>query len=330
MIADRREGDRRMRRHAVRGGSPPWRLAGLWIMRRYITAAARVSIATLGRAADSCLAGYAVLPAKSVPMHRLVLKRFLTAMPALARSAPPASQSAEPCRSETFEDAGYIVCSFDLAKDDLRMFWRNGGGRALQRPSPRSPRRLQAQGLTLTFAMNGGMYGDDFSPIGLYVEEGRELAPANTKTVTGEPRPDPEFLQEAERRLLPRRQGGGRDDDRRVSRVAAEGATSRRSPGRCWSSTEKSIRPSSRTRPTGSRATASASIEPDRGAFRHHRGPREFLRFRALLPRQARLRRTRSSSTAARRPGSMRRSSSRDDAPGHGGYGPIIGVVKAP
>ena len=31
---------------------------------------------------------------------------------------------AEPCLSESFRGASYIVCSFDLAKDDLRILWR--------------------------------------------------------------------------------------------------------------------------------------------------------------------------------------------------------------
>ena len=37
-------------------------------------------------------------------------------------------RAAEPCRSETFEGTAYTVCSFDPAKDDLRMFWGNGEG----------------------------------------------------------------------------------------------------------------------------------------------------------------------------------------------------------
>jgi hypothetical protein len=35
--------------------------------------------------------------------------------------------------------------------------------------------------------MNGGMYKDDFQPVGLYVENGRELTRANTATLTGAP-----------------------------------------------------------------------------------------------------------------------------------------------
>lgn len=37
----------------------------------------------------------------------------------LAASGPA---QAESCRSESFEGASYIVCSFDLTKDDLRIY----------------------------------------------------------------------------------------------------------------------------------------------------------------------------------------------------------------
>jgi len=50
-------------------------------------------------------------------------------------------------------------------------------------------------GRTLVFAMNAGMYLTDFSPIGLYVENGRELRPANTKTMDGPPGKVPNFYK---------------------------------------------------------------------------------------------------------------------------------------
>ena len=114
----------------------------------------------------------------------------------------PRRAAAAPCRSESFEDAGYTVCSFDLTKDDLRMFWRKRGRARPIATFSALAEALAGRGATPAFAMNGGMYGDDLSPIGLYVEDGSELRQVNTDTVTGEPRPDPEFLQEAERRLL--------------------------------------------------------------------------------------------------------------------------------
>src|SRR4029079_3027569 len=54
---------------------------------------------------------------------------------------------------------------------------------------------LKAKGKSLQFAMNGGMYRDDFRPVGLYIENGRELTPANTATRTGAPSEIPNFFK---------------------------------------------------------------------------------------------------------------------------------------
>jgi uncharacterized protein YigE (DUF2233 family) len=102
--------------------------------------------------------------------------------------------TAEPCRHETFEEADYVVCSFNLAKDDLRMEWKNGEG-APYNTFDALAEGLKAEGLTLTFAMNGGMYDENFAPVGLYVEDDKELAPANTKTVSGAPQNIPNFYK---------------------------------------------------------------------------------------------------------------------------------------
>jgi uncharacterized protein YigE (DUF2233 family) len=74
------------------------------------------------------------------------------------------------------------------------MFWRDGEGTPY-RTFPALAEALEAQGLALGFAMNGGMYDENFAPIGLYVEEGRELATANTRTVTGAPEDIPNFYK---------------------------------------------------------------------------------------------------------------------------------------
>jgi uncharacterized protein YigE (DUF2233 family) len=103
--------------------------------------------------------------------------------------------NAEPCRHENFENAAYTVCSFDLAKDDLRMFWGDGEG-APYKTFEALKDGLETKGLTLAFAMNGGMYDEDFLPVGLYVEEGQELAPVNTRTVTGTPAQIPNFYKQ--------------------------------------------------------------------------------------------------------------------------------------
>jgi len=101
---------------------------------------------------------------------------------------------AEPCRSESFKGASYIVCSFDPSKDDLRIYWRGDNDKPY-RTFAALAADLEGKGKSLRFAMNGGMYRYDLRPVGLYIENGRELAPANTATITGAPSQIPNFYK---------------------------------------------------------------------------------------------------------------------------------------
>jgi uncharacterized protein YigE (DUF2233 family) len=98
---------------------------------------------------------------------------------ALALLLAPIPAGAATCRYTDFEGASYTVCEVTLA-DDLRLFHSGPGGtygsfRAVNQA-------LEAEGATLGFAMNAGMYHRDLDPVGLYVEEGVE----KTRLVTRE------------------------------------------------------------------------------------------------------------------------------------------------
>ncbi len=108
-------------------------------------------------------------------------------------SACEAAQ-AEPCRYKPFEGASYIVCSFDPTKEDLRIFWRDKDGKPY-RTFAALATDLGGKGKSLQFAMNGGMYQADFRPVGLYIENGRELTAANTATINGAPSQIPNFYK---------------------------------------------------------------------------------------------------------------------------------------
>ena len=108
--------------------------------------------------------------------------------------AAPGTAQAEPCRSESFMGASYIVCSFDLTKEDLRIFWRDDDGEPY-RTFAAIAADLKGKGKSLQFAINGGMYQSDFRPTGLYIENGHELTPANTATLTGGPSQIPNFYK---------------------------------------------------------------------------------------------------------------------------------------
>ena len=84
----------------------------------------------------------------------IVLAAFFA--PALAQSGPG------PCKPLLHEDAQYTVCTIDLRQYRLRLFWRGPEGEAYG-----SFDRLKAVHPELAFAMNGGMYHKDWSPVGL-------------------------------------------------------------------------------------------------------------------------------------------------------------------
>ncbi len=96
--------------------------------------------------------------------------------------APGPANAAEPgrnCWKLTHKTTGYVACTFDLRKHDLRLFLNDASGtpygsfRALKAD-------LAGQGLALPFAMNGGMYHRDRSPVGYYVEGHAKLKEAVT------------------------------------------------------------------------------------------------------------------------------------------------------
>ena len=68
----------------------------------------------------------------------------------------------------------------DLRKYRLKLFWRGPEGEAYG-----SFDRLRQVEKDLAFAMNGGMYHKDWSPVGLYVENGQELKRASTANGPG-------------------------------------------------------------------------------------------------------------------------------------------------
>ena len=114
---------------------------------------------------------------------------FITLAVLIAGSTSALAQS---CQNETFEDDRYIVCGFDLSDSDIRLFWQNPEG-APYRTFETLANALDLNGMQLEFAMNGGMYGDDLSPIGLHVEDGQALREANT--ATSKNRPEPNFFK---------------------------------------------------------------------------------------------------------------------------------------
>ena len=86
--------------------------------------------------------------------------------------APMAAQAAD-CRDTTFDGASYTVCEVTLG-EDLRLF--HSGPDGAYGSFRNLNDSLEAQGQTLGFAMNAGMYHRDLSPVGLYIEERDEVS----------------------------------------------------------------------------------------------------------------------------------------------------------
>lgn len=83
------------------------------------------------------------------------------------------------CEALTFEGVRFVTCSVDTSLHNIRLHLRDGSG-AAWRSLDRLARFQAARGEPIIFAMNAGMYHDDLSPVGLYVEDGQERALLNT------------------------------------------------------------------------------------------------------------------------------------------------------
>lgn len=101
-------------------------------------------------------------------------------------AAMPAAQPADmvPCSGITEADHRYTICAFDVRKSELRLFLVGSDGKPY-RSFAAVADALKSRGDSLLFAMNAGMFGTDFRPVGLYVENGRQLRPANTRAGSG-------------------------------------------------------------------------------------------------------------------------------------------------
>jgi len=106
-------------------------------------------------------------------MRKLLL--LLALCVAAAASLAAAAADAEP---------RYTVVKIDLRKERLELFLRDDAGVEFKR-FDRLEAWLAGRNRQLVFAMNAGMYHADFSPVGLLVQDGREVSPLNLSTDAG-------------------------------------------------------------------------------------------------------------------------------------------------
>jgi uncharacterized protein YigE (DUF2233 family) len=250
------------------------------------------------------------------------------ALVALALAATAGTASAG-CRSEPFADRDYVICRFDLAEDDLRLFWKDPSGQAFGTFTALSG-HLEAEGQRLAFATNGGMYGRDYAPIGLYVEEGEQLAAANTTSADPDVRPIPNFYKEPNGIFYVAADGtAGVMETRAFVKAPPEVRFATQSgplllvdgaihpmfiPGSSDLNPRNGVCAPTPTTVAFAITTGSVNFHDFATMFRDHLGCRDALFLDG------------GSASALYAP-----ELGRNDGPGHGGFGPIFGVVvKAP
>lgn len=107
------------------------------------------------------------------------------ALSALLLALLPGLLAAAECRTELFEDVRYSVCEVETGQEELRVFLNAPDTGETLGSFSAVDTMLRAQGRTLDFGMNAGMYHSDRRPVGLYVEDGQEAAPLVTREGPG-------------------------------------------------------------------------------------------------------------------------------------------------
>ncbi len=96
---------------------------------------------------------------------------------------PQPQNIGKPCGPFTFEGHSYTLCEAPLSRFSIRLFWLKPDGTAYSYLNALP--KTDEKGGRLAFALNGGMFHPDYRPVGLYIEDGRELVPASTKSGPG-------------------------------------------------------------------------------------------------------------------------------------------------
>lgn len=144
------------------------------------------------------------------------------------------------CAVVTHEGSRHVVCEIDPRRDEITVRHAGPDGKAFGSLDAFAT-AARAAGRPVGLAMNAGMYHEDMSPVGLLVEDDRELSPLATGEGAGNffLKPNGVFLIDAD----------GKAAVMETAAYAAAGLAraSRRSRDRCWSSTARCTRNSCRT-----------------------------------------------------------------------------------
>lgn len=81
------------------------------------------------------------------------------------------------CSDREFEGDTFVVCAVDLSNYSIHLALKGSDGKPYE--------HLDRLPKPFVMAMNAGMYHADYSPVGLYVENGKELSALNTDSGDG-------------------------------------------------------------------------------------------------------------------------------------------------
>jgi uncharacterized protein YigE (DUF2233 family) len=109
---------------------------------------------------------------------------LVVAATCLASHNNSALADTQPCRSIEYERNAYTICEVDLRKHTVRLYCKRSDGTPYAYLSA-LPRALEGEAGRLLFATNAGMFDPALKPVGLYVEQGRELVHVDTTSGSG-------------------------------------------------------------------------------------------------------------------------------------------------
>jgi uncharacterized protein YigE (DUF2233 family) len=122
-------------------------------------------------------AGIGVLVVAAL-LATLWLRRPAAPPSGIGGNLPPA------CRDMAFEDVNYVVCEIDLRTYGILLARTDANGKPYGSLEAFDKAMIR-RGTPVLLAMNAGMYHKDLSPVGLYVEDGRETTPLNLSDGVG-------------------------------------------------------------------------------------------------------------------------------------------------
>lgn len=82
------------------------------------------------------------------------------------------------------EDERFITKIVDPKTEELKLYWKDDKGEIMKSLQGLAT-YVESKNKSLVFAMNGGMYMEDNTPLGLYIEDGKTIRKLNTGKGSG-------------------------------------------------------------------------------------------------------------------------------------------------